>query len=75
MLMLLRLWQDLSSDLKGIDETWEAVFTDFKRAASIKELNILSNIQYFHECEKAAHDTPSGDPTTADTNNLPEAEE
>ena len=49
MLMLLKPWRDLASDLKGTDETWEAAFNEFRRAASTEELNILSSIQYFHE--------------------------
>ena len=75
MLMLLKPWRDLASDLKGTDETWEAAFNEFRRAASTKELNILSSIQYFHECERAARDTPSSDSTNAAASDIAEVEE
>ena len=75
MLMLLKPWRDLASDLKGTDETWEAAFNEFRRAASTKELNILSSIQYFHKCERAACNTPSSDLTNAAASDIAEVEE
>jgi hypothetical protein len=43
-------------DLKEEDETWEDAFNKLKMAASVKEPNILSSIQCFYECERAAQE-------------------
>ena len=56
MLVLLKPWRQLSTDLKDTDETWEDAFRRFKTVASAKELNILSSIQYFYECKRATQE-------------------
>jgi hypothetical protein len=54
MLLLLKPWRKLSTDLKQNTETWEEAFERFSQATTTKNRRILSNIQYFHACETAA---------------------
>jgi len=54
MLSLLKPWRNLRTDLKRVDQTWEEAFDEFCSTASPRELRIISNIQYFHNCEAAA---------------------
>jgi len=55
MLVLLKPWRDLMTDLKSPTETWASSFEEFRTSASPGVHRILSGIQYFHECESAAH--------------------
>ena len=55
MLVLLKPWRDLATDLKSQEEAWTSAFEAFRVSASPKVRRILSGIQYFHECESAAH--------------------
>jgi len=55
MLMLLKLWRSLEMDLKHAQETWDEAFTKFSNNAPKDIRNLVSNIQYFHECKTAAH--------------------
>ena len=34
MLLLLKPWRDMKTDLKGADETWEAAFEAFEQSAT-----------------------------------------
>jgi hypothetical protein len=54
MLLLLKPWRDVATDLKEADETWKEALDKFKSASSKKVLDILENTQYFHECQTAA---------------------
>ena len=74
MLMLLKPWRQLEADLKDPEETWEEAYSKFKSVASPKELNILSSIQYFHECERAAQDK-TGNETTLGSGESVETDE
>ena len=55
MLVLLKPWRNLTTNLKSHTETWTSAFEEFRTSASPKVRRILSGIQYFHECESAAH--------------------
>ncbi|GAW02021.1 Vacuolar membrane-associated protein IML1 [Debaryomyces hansenii CBS767] [Lentinula edodes] len=55
MLMLLKPWRELKTDLKKNNETWEHAFESFTATCSKRELDIMSDIQYFYECESSAH--------------------
>ena len=54
MLLLLKPWRDIRTDLKTSQQSWEEAFEEFMSAAPLKYKNILSGIQYFHECESSA---------------------
>ena len=54
MLVLLKPWRDLNTDLKLPTESWAASFEAFCTSATPKVRRALSGIQYFHECESAA---------------------
>ena len=54
MLVLLKPWRNMETDLKQSNDTWEAVFEKFLNDAPTNVQDILSNIQYFHKCEAAA---------------------
>jgi len=54
MLMLLKPWRDLETDLKASTETWTDAFSRFKGQASQMTLNVLAGIQYYHESERDA---------------------
>ena len=54
MLMLLKPWRYLEVDLKEVNETWHEAFDKFINSAPDDVRNIVSNIQYFHQCEAAA---------------------
>ena len=73
MLMLLKPWRDMQTDLKQLNDTWEGALEKFLNDAPTKIRDILSNIQYFHECETAAHE--SADVQTMPINEEPTEEE
>ena len=54
MLMLLKPWRNIEDDLKSPTQTWESAFDEFMVHAPRRYRNILSGIQYFHECESSA---------------------
>ncbi|GLB44644.1 putative G-quadruplex DNA unwinding [Lyophyllum shimeji] len=63
MLMLLKTWRNLQTDLKSAEETWEQAFNAFFSSpeAQRKRLkDILAGIQYFHACESAAEASRDG---------------
>ena len=60
MLMLLKPWRDLQTDLKLSSESWAAAFEKFHASAVPRVRRTLSGIQYFHECESAASTDKSG---------------
>jgi hypothetical protein len=54
MLVLLKPWRDLGVDLKASDESFTVAFDHFSASALTVTKQILSNIQYFHECSNKA---------------------
>ena len=52
--MLLKPWRRLEKDLKQPTEGWEGAFADFISTASTQTKQILSGIQYYHECRASA---------------------
>ena len=60
MLVLLWPWCNISTNLKEPNESWSDVFVAFKSSASKKILDILSGIQYFHQCESEATQDKDG---------------
>ena len=59
MLLLLKPWRDLRTDLKFPNETWTHAFETFRATAPDRALRMLSGIQYFHECALAAQQSAS----------------
>ena len=55
MLLLLKPWRNLQTDLKPPSESWTAAFESFRASTTPKVRRTLSGIQYFHECESAAN--------------------
>ena len=53
MLLLLKPWRNLATDLKGPNETWSDSFERFLSTTPKETKAILSGIQYLHECQKA----------------------
>ena len=56
MLMLLKPWRDISTDLKLPEQTWSDAFDQFMQTANEPTKRILSGIQYYHECRSASDD-------------------
>ena len=54
MLVLLKPWRKIQTDLKAPSESWEGAFNKFINKALNKILQIVSSIQYLHECKTAA---------------------
>ena len=57
MLMLLKSWRNIVTDLKTTKQTWKEAFDLFVNEPSSqkKQVNdILSGIQYFHNCESSS---------------------
>ncbi|EDR06420.1 uncharacterized protein LACBIDRAFT_300051 [Laccaria bicolor S238N-H82] len=54
MLLLLKPWCLISANLLGTHITWADSFSHFMLSASPQTKNILTNIQYFHECSDRA---------------------
>ena len=54
MLLLLKPWRSVSTDLLGTHTTWADSFSHFMLGASSRIKNIITNIQYFHECSDGA---------------------
>jgi hypothetical protein len=56
MLLLLKPWRNIETDLKLPSETWEDAFDSLMKTAPRKYQRIVSGIQYFHDCENSAKD-------------------
>ena len=54
MLMLLKPWRRLETNLKSPTQTWELAFELFLSTAPQRVSHILSGIQYFHEHQSSA---------------------
>ena len=54
MLMLLKPWRDVKTDLKKSMQTWEEALEEFLETAPAKVTDILSGIQYYHMCHWSA---------------------
>ena len=57
MLMLLKPWCNIVTDLKNPEQTWKEAFHTFVNEPSSQEKrvnDILSGIQYFHDCESSS---------------------
>ena len=54
MLMLLKPWRNLQTDLKPLSQTWAEAFDGFLSSSTERTKFVLSGIQYFHDCESAA---------------------
>src|ERR1700721_1880275 len=54
MLLLLKPWRSIESDLKLPDQSWEEAFDEFMLTTSRTYRTLLSGIQYFHDCETSA---------------------
>ncbi|PSS37626.1 hypothetical protein PHLCEN_2v553 [Hermanssonia centrifuga] len=58
MLVLLKPWRNMKTDLKNASETWRQAFDRFLASKSPEALlstqRILSGLQYHHECDSAA---------------------
>jgi len=61
MLMLLQPWRDMAVDLKTDEQTWEEAFDEFVRTTTPRIRRVISNIQYFHACERAAQEQRDAD--------------
>jgi hypothetical protein len=55
MLMLLKPWRNLA-DLKDGFNTWEEALTDFSTNTHEHDRQVMSNIQFYYACKKAAMD-------------------
>jgi hypothetical protein len=66
MLLLLKPWRNINTDLKLSTQTWESAFDDFMSVARRNHQNILSGIQYFHDCESSAKEKRSEAETQAE---------
>ncbi|KAI6100727.1 hypothetical protein EDD16DRAFT_1496358, partial [Pisolithus croceorrhizus] len=56
MLLLLKPWHDIASDLKTPSQTWESALQMFLTQAPPEVHRIISGVQYFHQCERSAQD-------------------
>jgi hypothetical protein len=54
MLVLLKPWRNMKTDLKGFEESWSQASDGFVTTAPKSVHDILSGIQYFHSCRSAA---------------------
>ncbi|KAF8995076.1 hypothetical protein BDQ17DRAFT_1330730 [Cyathus striatus] len=54
MLMLLKPWQNIKTDLKSDSETWKTAFNQFMETALARVHCILARIQYYHDSKSAA---------------------
>ncbi|THG93156.1 hypothetical protein EW026_g8002 [Hermanssonia centrifuga] len=61
LLLLLKPWRNLCTDLKPPEQSWEAAFEYFEANASDRIQQTISGIQYFHDCRTAAQDRANDD--------------
>lgn len=59
MLMLLKPWQVLHTDLKGQNESWPSALSTFLASASSEVHNMISGIQYLHASSDRDKNTSS----------------
>lgn len=56
MLILLKPWRNLATDLKAPDQIWDAALEEFTALASPRIRRMMTGFQYFHECLSAAQE-------------------
>jgi hypothetical protein len=56
MMLLLKPWRNIASDLKNVNETWIDAYHKFANEKSQEIKNIIEGIQFYHACRKAADD-------------------
>ncbi|THG95067.1 hypothetical protein EW026_g6512 [Hermanssonia centrifuga] len=54
MLVLLKPWRDLTTDLKSARQTWQSAFEEFVAHADVRTTRIIAGIEYHHDCRTAA---------------------
>jgi hypothetical protein len=57
MLLLLKPWRNIATDLKSPEQTWQSAFEEFYSTASQSVRHMISGIQYFYQCETSAQNT------------------
>ena len=63
MLLLLKPWRDIHTDLKSTNDSWFDSLQNFRdecRQKGNRMEKILSGIQYYHDCELAANEEYCG---------------
>ncbi len=70
MLMLLKPWRSLESDLKCSDQTWSEAFAEFTSSAPANIIRIISGIQYHHDCRMAARNREGEDDLPIDASEV-----
>ena len=61
MLMLLKPWRNLEHDLKTESQSWTDAWHSFLATASKDIQDVVSGIQYHHECDRAARESRESD--------------
>ncbi|KIJ21314.1 hypothetical protein PAXINDRAFT_151861 [Paxillus involutus ATCC 200175] len=74
MLMLLKPWRNLDTNLKSPSQTWESAFETFISTAPRQIHHIISGIQYFHKCELSAQQHSADNVSTSQPTELHSAE-
>ncbi len=54
MLLLLKPWRNINTDLKAADQSWADAFAEMESTVSEHVTRILGGIQYYHDCRSAA---------------------
>ncbi|KAG1830512.1 hypothetical protein EV424DRAFT_1273811, partial [Suillus variegatus] len=54
MLLLLKPWRNVATDLKSPEQTWQSAFEKFHLTASQSIQHIVSGIQYFYQYKTSA---------------------
>lgn len=62
MLLLLKPWRSIATDLKTENETWQVALESFVSEAPAHIRRIMCGIQYFHECQTSAQAMPEAYP-------------
>lgn len=66
MLMLLKPWRNIATDLKRQQQSWEEAFGDLCCNADERTKYAISGIQHYHECSEAARHRNSHEELLAD---------
>lgn len=61
MLMLLKPWRDVRTDLKNAEESWSSAFERFVGSSPMHVRRAISGIQYYHSCKDAATEARNDD--------------
>ncbi|KAH9958182.1 hypothetical protein BGW80DRAFT_1256940 [Lactifluus volemus] len=61
-LMLLKPWRNVGTDLKGENDSWSSAYQTFVSDTSAHVRSIISGLQYYHECEASANNTGDSEP-------------